>query len=177
SFDREFTGKSTLPRFVFGMQMAFTWKSFDVSMIWAGAAGFHYYWNNQSYNNSDVRNGFAISKEVAANRYFFNPNNPNDPNNNVNGSNPRLKSTDPQNNVASDFWLYDASWVKLRNLQLGYNLPQRIADKIHMQRARVFFSGENLLLITAFPGLDPEIGSGIGYPTMRQYAFGVNLTF
>lgn len=177
SFDREFTGKSTLPKFVFGMQMAFNWKSFDVSMIWAGAAGFHYYWNNQSYNNSDVRNGFAISKEVAANRYFFNPNDPNDPNNNVNGSNPRLKSTDPQNNVASDFWLYDASWVKLRNLQLGYNLPQRLAEKIHMQRARVFFSGENLLLITAFPGLDPEIGSGIGYPTMRQYAFGVNLSF
>lgn len=177
SFDRQFTGTSTLPRFVFGFSMAFNWKQFDLSMIWAGAAGFQHYWNQQGYNNSSITNGWAIGQSVADNRYFFNPNDPNDPRNNINGSRPRLKSTDPQNNVASDFWLYDASWVKLRNLQLGYNLPASWADRMMLQRARVFFSGENLLMITAFPGLDPEIGPNTGYPTMRQFAFGLNVTF
>jgi hypothetical protein len=46
-----------------------------------------------------------------------------------------------------------------------------------LNRARVYFSGENLLMLTDFPGLDPEIGANVGYPTMKQYAIGVNVTF
>jgi hypothetical protein len=89
-----------------------------------------------------------------------------------------LKATDPQNRaVASNFWLYNASWIKLKNLQIGYNLPAKWAQKALLQRARIYFSGENLLMITKYPGLDPEIGAGVDYPTMRQYALGVNLTF
>jgi hypothetical protein len=119
-----------------------------------------------------------LNTDVVSNRYFYDPANPSDPRTNINGSQPRLKAVvDPQNNVASDFWLYDASWVKLRNLQFGYNLPEAIANKMSLQRARVFLSGENLLMFTGYPGLDPEIGPGLGYPTMKQFAFGVNVTF
>jgi TonB-linked SusC/RagA family outer membrane protein len=178
SFDRKFSGKSTLPKFIFGMQMAFNWKQFDVSMIWAGAAGHQYFWNAQGFNNSDVRNGYALNTDVVSNRYFYDPANPGDPRTNINGSQPRLKAVvDPQNNIPSDFWLYDASWVKLRNLQFGYNLPEAITNKMSLQRARLFFTGENLLMFTGYPGLDPEIGPGLGYPTMKQFAFGVNVTF
>ncbi|MCU0394285.1 MAG: TonB-dependent receptor [Chitinophagaceae bacterium] len=178
SFDRYFTGTSALPKYIFGFNAELTWKDFDLSMIWAGAAGFEYYYNSDSYNNSMVRHGFAHATLVVNDRYFYNPNDPNDPNNNINGRNTRLKANDPQNRaVASNFWLYDASWVKLKNLQIGYNLPQRWVKKVSMQRARVYFSGENLLMITSFPGLDPEIGANVGYPTMRQFAFGVNVTF
>jgi hypothetical protein len=65
----------------------------------------------------------------------------------------------------------------LRNLHVGYNLPEAWTRKAFLQRARIYFSGENLLLITKFPGLDPEVGSGLAYPTMKQFSFGVNLTF
>jgi hypothetical protein len=67
--------------------------------------------------------------------------------------------------------------MKLKNVQIGYNLPNSVINKMSIQKARIYFSGENLLLFTKYPGLDPEIGSGIDYPTMKQYAFGINVTF
>jgi hypothetical protein len=60
---------------------------------------------------------------------------------------------------------------------LGYNISEKLAQKLSLQRARVFFSGENLLMFTKFPGLDPEIGAGFNYPTMKQFALGINVTF
>jgi TonB-linked SusC/RagA family outer membrane protein len=178
TYDRYFTGTSSLPKYIFGLNFNVSWKQFDVSMIWAGATGMQYYWNADNYNNSFVINGTAFSTLYANNHYFFDPANPTDPKNNTTAKYTRLKSTDPQNRaVASDFWLYDASWIKLRNLQVGYNLPDGWAKKAFLQRARIYFSGENLLLITQFSGLDPEIGSGVTYPTMKQISFGVNLTF
>ncbi len=177
SFDQKFTGTSTLPKYIFGFNAEFNWKGFDLSMIWAGAAGFQYYWND-TYNNSTVRNGFALSNSVINDHYFYNPNDPKDPRNNINASRTRLKANDPQNSaVSSDRWMHNASWVKLKNLQLGYNIPEKLSKKALISRARVYISGENLLMITQYPGLDPEIGAGIGYPTMRQYALGLNLNF
>ncbi|MCX6337753.1 MAG: hypothetical protein NT153_10785, partial [Bacteroidetes bacterium] len=79
--------------------------------------------------------------------------------------------------VASDRWLYNASWIKLKNLQIGYNIPEKITKKATISRARIFISGENLLMITKYPGVDPEEGAGIAYPTMRQYALGINVNF
>lgn len=177
SYDRYFTGTSSLPKYIFGFNAEITWKQFDLFMIWAGAAGHKYYWNS-SYNNSSVRNGFAFSTLYANDHYFFDPANPTDPRTNITAQYTRLKSSDPQNlAVASNYWLYDASWIKLKNLQVGYNLPAALAKKVLLQKARIYFSGENLLMITKYPGLDPEIGSGVSYPTMKQYAVGANLTF
>ncbi|HMR81486.1 MAG TPA: TonB-dependent receptor [Niabella sp.] len=177
SFDRYFTGTSSLPKFVFGLNATVTWKQFDLSMIWAGATGHQYYWNDV-YNNSSVRNGFALPVLYGRDHYFYDPANTNDPRTNITSSNPRLRSADPQNAaVASDHWLHDATWIKLKNLQVGYNLPSDWAGKVLMQRARIYFSGENVLLITKFKGLDPEIGTGTTYPTMKQFSFGLNLTF
>lgn len=178
SYDRYFTGTSSLPKYIFGFNANLAWKQFDLSMIWAGAAGFQYYWNADNYNNSYVTNGYAFSNLYVNDHYYYDPANPNDPRTNTTAKNTRLKANDPQNRaVASNHWLYDATWVKLKNLQIGYNLPEAWTKRLMLQRARIYFSGENLLLITAFPGLDPEIGSGVGYPTMKQYSFGVNLTF
>jgi hypothetical protein len=122
--------------------------------------------------------GNAINASVVADRYYYNETNPADPNNNINAANTRLKVTDGQNKgVSSNWWLYDAGWMKLKNVQIGYNLPNSVINKMSIQKARIYFSGENLLLFTKYPGLDPEIGSGIDYPTMKQYAFGINVTF
>jgi hypothetical protein len=155
-----------------------SWKEFDLSMIWAGAFGHQYYWNADGYNNSFVTNGNAFSTLFANDHYYYDPANPTAANTNITATYPRLKAADPQNRaVASDFWLYNAAWMKLKNLQLGYTLPTKWASKALLQKARVYFTGENLLMISKFPGLDAEIGAGLGYPTMKQYAVGVNLTF
>ncbi len=177
SYDQKFVTTSTLPKYIFGFNVELNWKSFDLSMVWAGAAGFQYYWND-TYNNSTVRNGFALSNMVINDHYFYNPLDANDPKNNINAYYTRLKASDAQNSsVASDRWLYNASWIKLKNLQIGYNIPEKITKKATISRARIFISGENLLMITKYPGVDPEEGAGIAYPTMRQYALGINVNF
>jgi hypothetical protein len=179
TYDQYLTNKSQIPKYSFGLNFNVSYKNIDLSMLWSGSAGMWYYWNASGYSNSVVSIGNGVSKLIADDHYYYNDANPSDPANNITGKYPRLKNTnDPQNSVvASDFFLYNASYVKLKNLQLGYSLPEKIAKKLAMQRARFYVSGENLFTITKYPGLDPEIGPGMGYPTMRQYALGLNITF
>jgi len=178
SFDRQFTGTSALPKYVFGLSGDISWKQFDLSFILGGAAGHQFSMVQLGFNSPTVIWGNHVSADVANNRYYYNDADPNDRRNNINGKYTRLRVADGQNTaLSSDFWLYDASYVKLRNLQVGYTLAPDLLKKLFLQKARVFFSGENLFMITAFPGLDPEIGSGFSYPTMKQFALGVNFTF
>ena len=65
----------------------------------------------------------------------------------------------------------------MKNLTIGYSLPEHIANKIFMKGLRVYVSGENLFSITSYPGQDPEMGAYLAYVTMRQISLGVNLTF
>ncbi len=179
SFDRSFTGTSSMPKYNFGINMSAEWKGFDVSMVWSGMAGFDLYWNESGYNNPNTRIGFQIGKILANDHYYFNSDNPSDPANNINGKYPRMKlnENDGQNVQTSTAWLYDGSFMKLRNLTVGYTLPQNWANKVFTQKVRFYFSGENLLTFTSFPGLDPEMGANTNYPIMRQVSFGANITF
>ncbi|SHF80540.1 SusC/RagA family TonB-linked outer membrane protein [Pedobacter caeni] len=178
SFDRQFTGATATPKYNFGLQASASWKGIDMFMLWSGSAGMKYYWNAIGYNSSIVSLGNAVSTLIADDHYYFNPANPSDPANNINGKYPRLKnSADVQNSVASDFYLYNASYVKLKTFQLGYTFAEKLTKKVAISKARIYVSGENLFTITSYPGLDPEIGTGITYPTMRQYSLGLNLTF
>ena len=79
--------------------------------------------------------------------------------------------------MTSDFREYRGDYVKLKNIQIGYTLPQSISRKIAMQKFRVFISAENLFTITKYPGLDPEIGTTIGYPLMRSVSLGAQISF
>lgn len=174
--DRYFTGDRAEAVYNFGLNLSLQWRNFDLSMIWGGQAGMKYYWLQTGSNSSAVTRTDAISTTIAENAYYYNVNNPNDPANNINGSYPRLRlGADPVNSVASDFWLYDASYLKLRNLQFGYSFPQNMLNKIKLNTLRVFFTGENLLIFTKYPGGDPEIGANIAYPSLRQFSFGVNI--
>ncbi|MEO5683238.1 MAG: TonB-dependent receptor [Chitinophagaceae bacterium] len=175
--DRKFTGTSTTPKYNFGFSANLAWKGIDFSMLWAGSTGMQYYWND-SYNTNVTRNGFGVTNAIANDHYYFNDANTTDPLNNINAKFPRLKyNSDAQNSIASDFWLYNASYVKLKNLQIGYTIPGRYASKALITRARVYLSGENLLTITNYPGMDPEVGASIQYPTLKQFAAGISLTF
>lgn len=179
SFDAQFLNKSSTPRYNYGFNLNMSYKNVDLSMLWSGSAGMWYYWNATGYNNSIVSLGNAVSTLIANDHYYFNDANPNDPANNITAHYPRLKNTTDAQNAAvnSDFYLYNASYLKLKNLQIGYTLPEKLSKKVLISRARIYVSGENLWTITNYPGLDPEIGAGVGYPTMRQYSVGLNVTF
>ena len=175
--DQQYTGKSPNPKWNYGLSANFAYKGFDMSMIWAASSGMYYYWNALYLNQSIVGLGKAVPSMVANDHYYYNDANPSDPANNISGRFPRLKTTDPQNTHASDFYLYNASYIKLKNLQLGYTLTNTALKKVGLSNVRLFAGGENLLTITDYPGLDPEIGPSLGYPTMRQYTLGLNVTF
>lgn len=176
--DQDFTGTSNVPKYIYGINLGFAFKGFDLQMLWSGEGKLQYYWNDEGYSNNIVRDGNGISKRVADDHYFYDPSNPNDPRTNINGSYARLKyNGEPVNNVANNFYLYDADFIKLRNLQIGYTFNNKLTDRLHIRNLRVYFSGENLLMFTKFPGADPEIGAGAKYPTMKQYAFGLNFGF
>ncbi len=147
-------------------------------MLWSGEGNLQYYWNDEGYSNNIVRDGNGISKRVADDHYFYDPANPSDPRTNITGSYARLKyNGESINNAANDYYLYKADFIKLRNLQIGYTFNSKLTERLHVRNLRVYFSGENLLMFTKFPGADPEIGAGAKYPTMKQYAFGLNVGF
>lgn len=179
SHDQKFMGESNVPKFTFGFQAHAEWKDIDLSMNWGGATGFSTYWREIGQNSSNVVFGLSIPQWIADDHYFFDPNNPNDPRTNITSKNPRMSLENPSMSDALDntFHLYSCDYLKLRNLTIGYTLPKNISRKFYAENLRVYFSGENLLTITSFPGLDPEMRSGEGYATMRQLSFGLNVTF
>lgn len=70
----------------------------------------------------------------------------------------------------------DASYFRCKNLQIGYTLPRQISQKFAVDRLKVYVSFDNLFTITRFPGLDPEIGAKVGYPAIKQYSIGFDLS-
>ena len=105
----------------------------------------------------------------------FDPNNPN-----PDSKYPRLRSSyNPNNAVLCDKWLMDGSYVRLKNLQLSYTLPQRLTSKAKLSRVMIYVAGTNLFTLSHFPYLDPEnpdLTNGY-YPQQRTFSTGINLTF
>ncbi len=81
-------------------------------------------------------------------------------------------------NSESDFWLKNSSFLRLRLLNVGYQLPDRITNIIGLQGLKLFFSGSNLFMFSRFGKdfYDPELGDGFSYPTMKNFNFGVNVS-
>lgn len=178
SYDSEFQGTSTTPKYNFGIQASANWKDFDFSMTWGGSAGFSIYYYGKARNSSETTYGYAIPDAVANDHYFYDPENPSDPRTNQSSKQPRLVNVSgAQSSASSSLHLEKGNFIKLRNLTLGYTMPKSISKKFYVERLRVYASGENLFAITGFSGMDPEMRVSMGYSTMRQYAFGINLTF
>lgn len=94
---------------------------------------------------------------------------------------PRPRKSVDYNAMMSDFWVVDANYIRLKNLQLGYTLPQSLSKKAHLNKVRVYVAGSNLLTFSPLKewGLDPEFVSGrfLYYPQTSVYTVGFNLTF
>ena len=175
--DMSFTGHTSTPKVTAGLNLSMEWKGIDMSMIWTGAFGFYLNWNN-AYNRATVNYGQAIFKHVADDHYFYNPEAPEDTRTNLYGKYPRLTYGTGYNNTAtSDWYEYKGDYVKLKNIQIGYSLPQKYIKKVLLSKLRAYVSMDNILTFTKYPGMDPELGVDMKYPLMKQIAFGIQASF
>lgn len=181
SKDRTFIG-SPHPDLMMGLNFTGNYKQFDASFFFYGSFG------NETYDLTryylDFFNLSAYNKSVRV-ADAWGPDN-------VDSSIPRLSLNDRNNNIRpSSYFVSDGSFLRLRNMQIGYSLPEALASKYSLSNLRVYLQVQNLFTITSYKGLDPEIGlqnydsemrnldigvdRGI-YPPNRNFTLGVNLT-
>ena len=166
--DLHFTGHSYTPKVTMGINLGFKWKGLDFYALLTGAFGFYLNWNTSIYNTTLVNTAQSISRRIADDHYSAE---------NPNGTYPRLTFNKSLNDELSDFYHYKGDYVKVKSLQIGYSLPRKWMEKMHSESLRFYITGENLFTFTKYPGLDPEIGTSIGYPLMRSLSFGFQYTF
>ena len=168
--DRTYLG-SYLPKFSYGLNYAGTYKNFDFSVFFQGVYG------NKIYNGTKVI-GQGMLRLFNATTDVLNAWTPTNTNTDV----PRAVSGDPsQNTRTSDRFLDNGSYLRLKNLTIGYTLPSNKLSKITnnvLTKARIYVTSQNLLTITKYSGYDPEINGGIDtgtYPQARTMTIGLNL--
>ncbi|RIA09438.1 TonB-linked SusC/RagA family outer membrane protein [Flavobacteriaceae bacterium MAR_2010_72] len=177
--DRDFSGSSPWPTLQTGLQFGANYKNFDLSMQFVGIFG------------NEIFNSVRSVLDSYQNTNFRSDINPWTPNN-TNTSDPRIGvATNDQGLVdnarfSSDRWLENGSYVRLRNIQLGYNFGDSVLEKLKMSSLRIYASGQNVFTITDYSGLDPDVqGNGImergvdsgNWPSSRIFSFGINLEF
>lgn len=202
---------SPLPKFTFGWNNTFRYKNFDLSIFFNGSYGNKVYnytamklshmtnqWNNQSSvildraqivpidANKDYTNGVMVNGVEVWNWY--------DDITNVTLANPTTKVpravvNDPNDNDRiSDRYIEDGSYIRLKNVTLGYTFPQQLTKKMHLENLRLYANIQNLFTITQYSGYDPEIGVSTTsanvygldngrYPSPTVYSFGINVSF
>ena len=150
------------------MNLALNWRNFDFSMLLQGVGDYQVYYNNQAFRFVTVM-GQSLNKDITDNAWS--PENP------YNSKYPILRNnSNGKNNVASSAFVHDASYLRCKNLQLGYTIPGNITRKFAIDRLKIYFSIDNLFTITKFPGLDPEVGATVGYPAVKQYSVGIDIS-
>jgi len=165
--DRTVIGNGQNPTFTYGVNLGFNWKGIDFSALIQGQAGIKDVYLSALYKTT-VRQGYQLNADVIDGRWYEGR---------TDASYPRLLDySDTRNEQYSDFWVTDKSYLKIRNITLGYTLPTAWSKVAYMDRVRFYGSLENFFTFTKWKGYDPEV-NGIKYPTMRQVVVGVNVTF
>ncbi len=156
---------SNIPQIVFGLNMGASWKNFDLDLLWSGQTKAKQMIIPVSYNTyQKLFDNRWISAESTPDAKY-----------------PRaFNKDDGMNTRYSDFWLYDASFIRLKNLVLSYTLPQKMTNKDKVNTFRIFLKGDNLFTIDRIKFLDPEtssVNAGHYYPQQRTYTLGINISF
>ena len=189
--DRVYLGNSE-PLFTFGFNNTISWKDFDLNLFFTGSVGnkvFNYLGQQQSDPTDrwvmlkSVRDFAKVTKidpegeATLENMHVSNPN----------ASTYRIDSSSSNNNNRmSNKFVEDGSYLRLRNIALGYTLPGKLTKKWGLNNVRFYVNIQNLFTITKYKGYDPEVGSynqgvllrGIDYaryPSQRIYTFGLNV--
>lgn len=208
TYDRTNIG-SPLPKFTFGMTNSFSYKNFDLSVFFNGSYG-NKVLNYTAINLSNMKSAWDNQLKLITERANLEPI---DPNKSypatVNGNEvyewtnditnlrvtnpdtriPRAIANDPNDNDRiSDRYIEDGSYLRVRNITLGYTLPANVARKWMLENIRVYANIQNLATFTNYSGYDPEIGASTAsqnvfgldngrYPSPQVYSFGVSLSF
>ncbi len=170
--DRVVVGND-VPKFTYGTTLDLSYKNFTLSVLGQGVTGVKVYID---YEGSQAFFDNSVPREWQLDNWT--PENPN-------AIYPKLfvpASTNYKyNNYQSSFWLFNAAYYRIKNITLGYNLPQSILSKLSVSSARVYVSGDNLFTIRAdhrMKDFDPEIASARGYQIgLKALTFGVSLEF
>ena len=170
SDDRTNIGNGT-PDWTFGLNLGAEWKGFDFNLFLQGVSGVDVF--DATYRQDMVSGNYPNwmlgrwTGEGTSDRV------------------PRLALGDSKNWVCSDIYVQDGSYLRLKNISLGYTLPRALTQKVKINRFRVYVMAENLFTWTKYWGYDPEIGTsstslGVDYgvyPQARTYTVGFNLSF
>lgn len=166
--DRVNLGNS-FPGLTFGLQLGASYKGFDI------ATTIHAVADAQGYLTGTAAQAFSNgASALEAQKDRWTPQN-------LNASYPRLSLNNASRNYTqtNSFFMENASYIKMRNLQIGYSLPKSVLSNLFVEKCRFYVSADNLFTITSFRGFDPETpwGGGNIYPMVTSYTFGLNLVF
>lgn len=163
---------NTIPKFVYGISGNLTWKNFDLNLLFSGIAGVTGYFQNAWTQPLGISGGTVTERWRDAwseeNRSI---------------TTPRIVINDTWNRQESSFWTADMSWFKLKNIQFGYNFPERISKMLSVQNLYVYVNGTDVFTLVSnkYEGFDPErdtFTDGYNhYPIPTVYSVGLNINF
>ena len=173
--DKVMTKKTSTPKWLYGLNFNVSYKHIGIAGMLQGAAGYYKYLGSSV--GYGFNSGYSITKWTIGHSY-----NPLADENNYKTRLPRVSASNTINNTyPSDMFLFKCSYIRLKNIQLYYNIPEKILQQWIISSMRVYFSGQNLFTLSALPkalGVDPEIGSATaGYPLVKVITFGLDITF
>ena len=168
--DRVLLGNN-FPRYEYSLNANLAWKGIDVGLFFQGVG------KRDNYISGTGAWAFFVADFIptafAYHKDSWRPDNPN-------ASYPRLTDGITNNQINSSYWVRDGSYLRLKNVTLGYTLPKGISEKLSLKSLRIYVSGQNLLTKSNyFPGFDPEGNNNNGefYPVMKTYTVGLNVKF
>ncbi len=171
-YDRVPLGNS-LPRYQYGGMITAGYKGFDLSVAFQGIGSQNSYLEQAMVQ--PLRDNYGNIPAIIDGKYWspFNT-----AEQNLSARYPRLTSVSKGNNYAtSDFWIFDGGYFRLKNITLGYTVPDSIIRKVGLKKLRLYFSASDLLCFSNYPdGWDPEMGTS-SYPITTSLLFGLSLNF
>lgn len=176
--DRVPIGYPTSPEIIYGFGASFGYKGLDFSFFFQGLARESFWIDATSrYGTYTAGTGPFVNDTQLLKAYA--DSHWSEDNRDVYALYPRYSAYQNYNNTqTSTWWMRDGSFLRLKQLELGYTLPQKLTQKIHIDNLRAYVQGNNLLCFSKFKLWDPELaGEGLNYPIQRTINIGINVTF
>lgn len=177
AYDQTYISRGDVPTTVYGFGFTVGWKDLSVGMMFQGVAGAERVLNGSSINPFNGGGGSGNLYSNIGDRWT-------EENPDQNAFYPRMsygsETTSNINNFQkSTWWVRDMNFLRLKTLQISYNLPKPWVNKVHLKNAAVYVMGTNLFTLSRFKLWDPELNTdnGASYPNTTSYSVGINFTF